>query len=356
MPPTLHIVDGNGFLHRAYHARQKSAAPVPMGGVQAFGAMLRKLAREHQVTHGVVVFDVPGPTWRHERWPGYKAGRKAPDAELVAQLPRFAPMARACGWPTSALANYEGDDLVAGVAGWWRQWHPAAQIRIHASDKDLMQLVTDQVHVVDPVRGRTFGPADVQTLLGVPPALVGDLLAYQGDEIDGVPGVPGVGKVTAVQWCQQYANIAQCILDNPRVRGKHPLATPEGRERLRLARELVGLRAPDVFRFDTFTPRSGDAGSRAWEVTLEPPVPPISTEMELEAWRLGTVPTEDGRPWQFEHNQLPCWERPTWPPGRAQRAREDYEERAAILEADGKLTRAEAEAQAYAYIRARPLL
>ncbi|MCC7024666.1 MAG: hypothetical protein IT338_17695 [Thermomicrobiales bacterium] len=336
MPPLpLHIIDGNGFLHRAYHARQKAAGgSAPMGGVQAFGSMLAKLTREHQVKHGVVVFDVPGPTWRHERWAGYKAQRKAPDADLVAQMPRFAPMARAHGWPTSAAPGFEGDDLVAAMVDWWLAHEPGGRVVIHASDKDLLQLVTDQVQMADPVRGRTFGAADVQAFLGVPPAQVTDLLAYQGDEIDGVPGVPGVGKVTALQWCQQYPTPADCIAANPRVRGKHPLATLDGVAQLRMSHELVRLRRDAPIRFEAFTPATAPA-------TLEAP-------HQAEIWRLGTVPTEDGRPWQFEHDQRPCWDRPGW----TGRGREDYEERAAILETDAALSRAEAEAQAYAIVRA----
>lgn len=349
MPPLpLHIVDGNGFLHRAYHARQKSAAPGPMGGVQAFGSMLHKLAREHQVRHGVVVFDVPGPTWRHERWSGYKAQRKAPDADLVAQLPRFAPMARAAGWPTLAAAGFEGDDLVAGLVDWWLACQNGSlgsgaggRVVIHASDKDLLQLVTDQVQMADPVRGRTFGPADVQAFLGVPPAQVTDLLAYHGDEIDGVPGVPGVGKVTAVQWCQQHPTIDACIAANPRVRGKHPLGTPEGQAQLRLSHALVTLNRFTPLGFETRTPRIGSTPSLEWMLELEAPSQPA-------IWDLISVPTEGGRPWQFEHDQRPCWDRPGW----SGPSREDYEERAAILETDAALSRAEAEAHAYAIVRA----
>lgn len=232
---TLHLVDGTGYLHRAYHA---TVGRGPGAAVDAAVQMLGRIARDHAPKRAAVVLDPRGKTWRHERYADYKATRPPSPPSLIAELEAFAPAILAAGWPVVSVPRFEADDVIAtlatraGVRGW--------PVRVHASDRDLLALVDERVHQVD-AKGQELGPAEVETKLGVPASRVTDWLAICGDASDNIPGVAGAGEKTAAELVRKYPDVDALIAANPKIRGRYPLSTPEGIEALRTSHLLVEL-------------------------------------------------------------------------------------------------------------------
>jgi DNA polymerase bacteriophage-type len=193
------LVDGTNIARRAYEA-------VPGDAVAVFERMLRKLLRGLPArTHFAVVFDVPGPTFRHAIYPAYKAHRPPVPADLVSQLPAMHAAARAFGMRCVEHPGVEADDVIATLARQARERDAATTII--SSDKDLMQLVTDKATLYDPANDRRVGIAEVIKKFGVPPHQVVDVLALMGDSADNVPGVPGIGIKTAAQLIRAYGDL-----------------------------------------------------------------------------------------------------------------------------------------------------
>jgi DNA polymerase-1 len=200
----LHILDGHGYIFRAFYGlagpggrgvRLTSSKGLPTGALYVFARMLLRLYEEVKPERMAVVFDAPGPTFRDQLDPQYKATRAATPEDLIAQMPHFQPLTRAFAWPVLSIPGVEADDVIATLvtSARARGW----QAVIYSGDKDLMQLVDDQVTVVDSMRQITYDGARVTDKFGVGPAQVGDWLALVGDSSDNIPGVAGVGKVTA---------------------------------------------------------------------------------------------------------------------------------------------------------------
>lgn len=330
MTEPLHIVDGGGFLYRAYHA---TAGRGPVAALQTFGAMLDRLEREHRPRRAVIAMDSRGRTWRHEAFAEYKSGRPPAPPDLVAQFPRFAPLAIAQGWPVVATPGLEADDLVA--AGVVRARAADLPVVIHAADKDLLQLVGPGVRMVDAVRGVEWDSQLVEARIGVPPARVADYLALLGDAGDNVPGLAGVGEKTAAELVRRFANLEELIAANPKVRGKYPVGDVAGAERLRLSHRLVVLRGDVELGRELAELVIGRRDTATIRELTAPPRPP--EQLELGARPPGAKP-----PWSHEPGGQPVWARP----GLAHLEAE-YSERAALLEYDGGLVRAEAEYRAY---------
>lgn len=332
---TLHVLDGGGFVYRAYHA---TAGGGPVAGLQAFAGMLDKLERDHRPERAVVAFDSRGRTWRHELYPEYKATRSPPPAELIAQLPRFRPLATALGWPTVAQPGLEADDLVAALVG--AELRAGGRVVIHAADKDLLQLVSADVEIEDAVRKLRWTEQLVEAKHQVAPARFGDYLAIRGDDQDNVPGVDGAGDKTAAELVRRFPSIDATIAANPKIRGKYPLAPgAPGVELLRLSRKLVALRGDDTGLTDGAVLTLGRRDQAAVRELCTPPRPP-------EQLALGAPAAPGGKPpWSHEPDGRPVWSRPG-----LEHLELDYQERAAILEYSGGYVRAEAEYRAYTEI------
>jgi 5'-3' exonuclease len=334
----LHVLDASGLVHRAYHA---TAGRGPVAALVTMAQMLDRLEQAHQITRGVVVLDPPGRGWRHELFAEYKAGRPALDRELAAQLPRVAPLARALGWPAVMVPGYEADDAIATIVtrARGRGW----QVRVHAADKDLLQLVGDGVRMVDPVRRVDFGPAEVESKLGVPPARVADYLAIAGDAGDNVPGVEGAGPKTAAELVRRYSDVEAVIAANPKVRGRYPLSTTAGIDALRLSRRLVDLarEAPvDLALEDMSIGRRDEQAVRA---ALAPPAAPEQLGLGLGARAAEPAPVSTARPAGAQRGAS-LGEMSSPVPAQL---RDDFGERAGIMEYCGLMSRADAERAAY---------
>jgi DNA polymerase-1 len=204
---TLYLVDGTSQLFRAYFAIRglATAKGMPTNAVYGFTTMLRKLLKEERPHWLAVAFDLHGPTFRHDRYDGYKAHREPPPDDLNVQVPVAKDVCRALRIPLLELPGYEADDLIATYARLGRE--AGFSVVIVASDKDLLQLVGDGVTVLHPVRNVRLDAAGVAEAFGVPPDRVRDVLGLMGDSVDNIPGVPGVGEKTALAMVRTYGDL-----------------------------------------------------------------------------------------------------------------------------------------------------
>ncbi|MDB5679037.1 DNA polymerase I [Sphingomonas bacterium] len=245
--PHLYLVDGSGYIFRAYHVLPKltNKHDEPVGAVYGYTTMLWKLADElHKAdgpTHLAVVLDKSEHTFRNEMYDQYKAQRPPAPEDLVPQFPMIRDATRAFSLPCIEEAGWEADDLIASYAkaalaqGW--------SVTIISSDKDLMQLLTEpSIDMLDTMRDKRFGPAEVMEKFGVGPERLGDVLGLMGDSVDNVPGVPGVGPKTAAKLINEYGDIEAVLAAAPTMKpGKLRDNLIEHADMARLSRRLVEL-------------------------------------------------------------------------------------------------------------------
>ncbi|HBM91244.1 MAG TPA: DNA polymerase I, partial [Rhodospirillaceae bacterium] len=208
---TLYLIDGSGYIFRAFHALPPMTRRdgTPVNAVYGFCNMLQKLLGELQAQRIAVIFDAARKTFRNDIYPDYKAHRPPPPEELIPQFPLIRDATRAFGVPALEVPNYEADDVIAayarlGVEAGW-------QVRVVSADKDLMQLVSDQVELFDPMKAKIMGIAEVEAKFGVLPEKVVDVQALAGDSADNVPGVPGIGVKTAAQLILEYGSLEDLL-------------------------------------------------------------------------------------------------------------------------------------------------
>ncbi len=211
----LFLVDGSGYIFRAYHALPpltRKTDGLPVGAVSGFCNMLWKLlkdARNTDVgvvpTHFAVIFDYSSKTFRNELYPEYKANRTAPPEDLVPQFGLIRQATRAFNLPCVEKAGFEADDLIATYARLAEQ--AGGDVTIVSSDKDLMQLVTPSVSMYDSMKDKQISIPEVIEKWGVPPEKMIDLQSLTGDSTDNVPGIPGIGPKTAAQLLEEFGDL-----------------------------------------------------------------------------------------------------------------------------------------------------
>jgi DNA polymerase-1 len=210
-PPSLILVDGSGYIFRAFHALPPMTRPdgTPVNAVFGFVNMLAKLIAENPGQRIAVVFDASRKSFRNDIYPAYKAQRPDPPPELVPQFGLIREAVDAFGLPAIELSDWEADDLIASYAR--AETEEGGRVVIVSSDKDLMQLVRPGVTMLDPIKQRPIGEAEVVEKFGVPPAKVVDVQALAGDPVDNVPGVPGIGIKTAAQLITEYGDLESLL-------------------------------------------------------------------------------------------------------------------------------------------------
>jgi DNA polymerase-1 len=266
--PRLFLIDGSGYIFRAYHALPpltRASDGISVGAVAGFCNMLWKFLEEMKAseapTHLAVVFDKSEQTFRTELYPEYKAHRPPAPEDLIPQFPLIRDATRAFNLPCIEMGGYEADDLIATYA---RQAAKAgATVKIVSSDKDLMQLVTDgQIQLYDPMKQKPLGVEAVIEKFGVPPEKVIDAQALIGDSTDNIPGAPGIGPKTAAELLTQFGSL-DAILERA-----NEIRQPKRRETLinnadqiRLSRRLVTLKddVPVEEGWESFAVREPDA-------------------------------------------------------------------------------------------------
>lgn len=295
----VYLIDGSGYIFRAFHALPPLTRPsdgLPVGAVHGFCQMLWKLLRESKAseapTHIAVIFDAGRETFRNKIFPEYKAHRPPPPEELVPQFPIIREAVRAFNVACIERDGYEADDLIATYAK--QALAAGGDVTIVSSDKDLMQLIRPGIVMYDGMKAKRIGRDEVIERFGVPPEKVIDVQALAGDSTDNIPGVPGIGVKTAAELISSYGDLDTLLARAGEIK------QPKRREKLvefadqaRISRELValkddvpldtpieelGVREPDAkelltflrkMEFNTLTKRI----SEALGVEAPPPLP-----------------------------------------------------------------------------------
>ncbi|QQP92611.1 DNA polymerase I [Skermanella sp. TT6] len=259
----LYLVDGSGFIFRAYHAIPPltRADGTPVNAVMGFTNMLMKLLADHHAEAVAVVFDSKRLNFRNEFYADYKAHRPEPPEELKPQFGIIREAVEAFCVPSIELEGYEADDLIATYARLARE--QGRQVTIVSSDKDLMQLVGDGVAMLDPMKNKPIGPEEVFEKFGVTPDKVVDVQALAGDPVDNVPGVPGIGVKTAAQLIGEYGDLEQLLERAGEIKQpKRRQALIDNAELARISKRLVRLddQAPVPVPLDDLKVREPDHG------------------------------------------------------------------------------------------------
>ena len=244
----LYIVDGSGFIFRAFHALPpltRKSDGLPVGAVQGFCNMLWKLlvdmkAAPDAPTHFAVVFDHSEVTFRNKLYDQYKAHRPPAPEDLVPQFPLVREATRAFGVPVLELPGYEADDIIAAYACHVRD--AGGEVVIVSSDKDLMQLVGDRVSMLDTMKNIRIGRLEVFDKFGVGPEKVVDVQALCGDSVDNVPGAPGIGIKTASALINEYGDLDTLLARAGEIKqDKRRETLINFADQIRLSRQLVQL-------------------------------------------------------------------------------------------------------------------
>jgi DNA polymerase-1 len=244
----VYLVDGSGYIFRAFHALPPLTRPsdgLPVGAVHGFCAMLWKLIAEAKAserpTHIAVIFDASEKTFRNEIYKEYKAHRPPAAEELIPQFPLIRDAVKAFNVACVEQNGYEADDLIATYA--CETIAKGGDVTIVSSDKDLMQLIQPGIQMLDTMKNKKIGPAEVLEKFGVGPEKVVDVQSLAGDSTDNVPGVPGIGVKTAAELITTYGDLDQLLarageIKQPKRREK----LIEFAEQARISRELVRLK------------------------------------------------------------------------------------------------------------------
>ena len=248
---SLLLVDGSSYLYRAFHALPdlRNREGEPTGAIYGMVAMLRRLRSDARLnlgaSHGAVVFDAPGPTFRDALYPQYKAQRSAMPTDLARQIPMIHELVRAMGWPLLMVEGIEADDVIGTLA---RRAHDEARLTVVSTgDKDMAQLVGEHVRLVNTM-SRDGGGAEwldrdaVVAKFGVPPERIVDWLTLVGDAVDNVPGVDKVGAKTAVKLLTEYGSLDALVARAAEVRGAVGENLRRALDWLPTARTLVTIR------------------------------------------------------------------------------------------------------------------
>lgn len=242
MSKHLVIIDGMGFVFRAYHAVRGNLSRtdgLPTNALFGFAQMLVKVVDELAPDLCVVALDAKGGNWRHQLYPEYKANRQTPDEALLKQLPFVQPLVKAFGLPVLCEVGFEADDIIATLIS----RRIADKVTIVTSDKDLLQLVGDGVELLDTFKDKRSGVAESFEKFGVPPELVADVQGLMGDSSDNIPGVPGVGPKTAGELVAKLGGLDAIYADLSKVDREAVRTKLEAnKDKAFLSRELARLK------------------------------------------------------------------------------------------------------------------
>jgi DNA polymerase-1 len=238
----LILVDGSGYIFRAFHALPPMTRGdgTPVNAVFGFTNMLSRFLKDHIGTHIAVVFDAGSKTFRNRIYDLYKAQRPDPPAELIPQFKLVRDATAAFGVACVELDDWEADDLIATYARVARE--AGLNVTIVSSDKDLMQLIRPGIGMLDPMKQKPIGPAEVMEKFGVPPEKVIDVQALMGDSVDNVPGVPGIGPKGAAELIQTFGDLETVLAAAPSMKAsKRRDNLIAHAEAARISRKLVEL-------------------------------------------------------------------------------------------------------------------
>jgi DNA polymerase-1 len=241
--PRLILVDGSGYIFRAYHALPPLTRPdgTAVGAVYGFTTMMLRLREDYANDFLVVIFDAARKSFRNEFYPEYKAHRPPAPDDLIPQFALVREATRALNIPAIELENYEADDLIASYAEAAKK--EGRKTVIISSDKDLMQLICDGVVMMDPIKKKPIGEKEVMEKFGVHPCKVVEVQALIGDSVDNVPGVPSIGPKTAAELINQYGDLETVLANVANIKQpKRREVLTQHADAARISRQLVQLK------------------------------------------------------------------------------------------------------------------
>ncbi len=235
------LVDGSSYLFRAYYAMPSLTTQqgFPSGAIYGVINMLKRLLKDYPTAEVIVIFDTKGKTFRHELYPEYKANRAEMPVELAQQIEPLHEIIEAMGFPLIKVPGVEADDVIGTLASGFSKVGQA--VLISTGDKDMAQLVNQQVTLVNTMTNQVLDCAGVKKKFGVRPDQIIDYLALVGDTSDNVPGIPKVGPKTAAKWLQQYDSVAGIMEHAEAIKGKVGEYLRTHLEQLVLSQELVTI-------------------------------------------------------------------------------------------------------------------
>ena len=247
----FYLVDGSGYIFRAYYALpplSRKSDGLPTGAVSGFSNMLFKLLEdsrsddsENKPTHFAVIFDSARKNFRNEIYKDYKANRSDPPDDLAPQFEYIRKAVEAFNVPSVEQLNYEADDLIATYAK--QIINAGAKVTVISSDKDLMQLVSKNIRLYDPMKSKVIGEKEVHEKFGVKPTQVIDVQSLAGDSSDNIPGVPGIGVKTAAELINKYKNLETLLKKAEEIPQKKRKQTIiENKESALISKKLVTLK------------------------------------------------------------------------------------------------------------------
>jgi DNA polymerase-1 len=294
-PPTLYLIDGSNQFHRAYFAIRglTTSRGFPTNAAYGFTTMLRKFLQDEDPQWCGIAFDLAGPTFRHEEYGAYKANRRAMEDDLRVQLPFVRRVCGVFALPILEVTGFEADDLIGTLAS--QAVARGHQVVVVSSDKDLLQLVSDDIRVLNPGREGSgtvlYDRQKVEEKFGVPPERVVDVLALVGDAIDNVPGVPGIGEKGARDLIRQYGSLEEALAHAGEVkRAAYREGLKAHADQARLSKRLVTLRmdVPVSLDLDLLQRRTPDR-SQAHSLFTELEFVALAREFAPEPTALGTT-------------------------------------------------------------------
>ncbi|EIC21394.1 DNA polymerase I [Thiorhodovibrio frisius] len=268
----LVLLDASGYLFRAYHALPKlsNSRGEPTGALVGVLNMIRSLCERYQPRYIGVVFDAPGPTFRNALFADYKANRPEMPADLREQIDPLREIVRALGLPLLIIPEVEADDVLGTLAT--RAEAAGLRTLISTGDKDLAQLVTDRIHLINTMSDSLLDPDGVREKFGVPPERIVDYLSLMGDSVDNIPGVPKCGPKTAVKWLGEYGDLDGVMAHADKIGGKVGENLRESLSQLPLARQLTTIKRDLELELapEDLSPGAPDSDSlRTWYERIE---------------------------------------------------------------------------------------
>jgi DNA polymerase-1 len=288
--PRLFLIDSYGFIFRAYHARARSAAApmrtttgISTEAIYIFHNMVRKLRTSYKPEYIAAVFE-SGKTFREEAYKEYKAHRTEMPPDLREQIPYIRRTLDAMHIPILAFQGFEADDVIGAIAS---RASDGVDVVIVSSDKDMLQLVNDRVHMYNPVKEDIwYDPDTAEQYMGVKPAQVSDLLALMGDSVDNIPGAPGIGEKGARDLIQRFGSVEAALDHAAEVeRRTYRESLQNNRDQILMSKHLatIDTNVPIEFHLNEFTAQDPDNGE----------LKKIYKELEFYSLLKELGPTED---------------------------------------------------------------
>jgi len=240
LPQRLFLIDGSSYIYRAYYAIRhlSNSKGEATNAIYGFTNMLLKIVRELAPDHLAVVFDSKGPTFRKDLYPEYKANRSAMPDDLIPQIPVIKEIVKAFNMPAIETPGFEADDIIATLAK--RFAAQGMEVTVVTGDKDLMQIVSDKIVLLDTMKDKIYGPTEVFERFGGADKVI-EVQGLSGDSSDNVPGVPGIGEKTAKALIDEFGSIENLLANLHQLKGKRRENLEMFAEQARLSKQLVTL-------------------------------------------------------------------------------------------------------------------